>query len=177
VTTHTRMCPALATVVIAAMLGALTGCNAPRPDPLPTSTPPSPTSRLCTGSVGEDALRGFFRDLSNQRPVAEVLATYVVPAQDFVRWWDGTLKPGETRTFYNGLEEHLQKLQQGGLDLTVGRFNDVGFQGRGTRDAGGWFTFSLQGRMNRSERASAGRTLGNKGAADCATGKLKAIVI
>jgi hypothetical protein len=122
-------------------------------------------------------LRGFFHDLSNQRPVAEVLATYVVPAQDFVRWWDGTLKPGETRTFYNGLEQHLEKLQQGGLDLTVTGFKDVGFQGRGTRDAGGWFTFSLHGRLKKSDPRSDGRTLSNKGAVDCANGKLKVIVI
>ena len=63
------------------------------------------------------------------------------------------------------------------LDLTVVEFMDVGFQGSGTPDAGGWFLFSLQGRFNRGERPAAGGSLGNKGAADCATGKLKAIVM
>jgi hypothetical protein len=120
---------------------------------------------------------GFFHDLSTHRPVAEVLAAYVVPAQDFVRWWDDTLKLGETRTFANGLDQHLEKLQQGGLDLTVTGFEDVGFQGSGTRDAGGWFLFSLQGRLKRSEPLSDERTLSYKGAADCDTGKLKVIVI
>lgn len=109
----------------------------------------------------------------------EVLGAYVVPAQDFVRWWDGTLRLGQTLRFEDGLEQHLGKLQQNGMDLTVTGFTDVGIQGRGTRDEGGWFNFGLRGRLQRGEPLSSGErsTGGHKGAVDCDTGKLKAVVL
>jgi hypothetical protein len=44
-------------------------------------------------------------------------------------------------------------------------------------DAGGWFNFSLSGRMRAGEPVVAGKTLSNKDAVDCPTGKLKVIVI
>jgi hypothetical protein len=137
---------------------------------------------MCTGSDGEAVLRAFFRDLSNRRDVAELLADYVVAPESFVRWWDGTLRPGEIITFSNGLPEHLEKLQRDGINATVTGFEDVGFQGRGTPDAGGWFLFGLQGHLRAGDAAPAPPTtsktpLGAKGAVDCATGKLKAIVI
>lgn len=107
----------------------------------------------------------------------EVLAAYVVPPRDFVRWWDGTLRLSQTLTFDNGLEQHLDKLQQNGMDLTVTGFNDVGFQRGGTREEGGGFTFGLRGRLSRGEPLRSGQALGGKGAVDCVTGKLKAVVI
>lgn len=93
------------------------------------------------------------------------------------RWWDGTLRLGQTLTFDNGLEQHLGTLQQSGMDVTVTGFKDMGLQGRGTRDEGGWFTFGLRGWLLGSEALSSGQSVGGKGAVDCGTGKLKAVVI
>lgn len=174
-----RLEPPLAVVAVAGLISALMSCS---PTPSKSSSPPPlPTpaaSRLCTGRAGEEPLRGFFRDLSNDRPVKEVLAAYVVPPQDFVRWWDGTLRLGQTLTFSSGLEQHLDRLQQNGMDVTVTGFKDVGFDGRGTRDEGGWFNFGLRGRLLRSEPLMSEQSLGgHKGAVDCGTGKLKVVVI
>ena len=161
-----------------------TSRSTPQPAPSGDATP-APTAEAtsspapagtCTGRAGEEALRGFFRDLSRSRPVQSVLAAYVVPPRDFVRWWDHSLPQARTLTFEVGLEQHLGKLQRNGVDLTVTGVKDAGFQGGGTRDAGGWFTFSLQGRLQRSEPQDE-QSFGGKGAVDCDTGKLKAVVI
>ena len=105
-----------------------------------------------------------------------ILAAYVVPPQDFLGWFDTSLPQGRTLTFEFGLEQHLAKLQRNGLDLTVTGLKDAGYQGGRTRDAGGWFSFSLQGRLQLSEVAGE-QPITGKGAVDCDTGKLKAVVV
>lgn len=97
-----------------------------------------------------------------------------------MRWWDSTLKLSQTLTFDNGLEQHLGKLQRNGMDVTVTGFKDVGFQGRGRREEGGWFNFGLRGQLQRGEPYSSNgpQSLGgHKGAVDCKSGKLKAVVL
>jgi hypothetical protein len=121
-------------------------------------------------------LRGFFHDLSNHRDVGELLAVYVASPQVFVRWWDPSVPNGEVITFVNGLQQHLEQLERDGINLTVTGFEDAGYQGRGD-EAGGWFSFGLYGRTHEGEAMGGGQGLGNKGAVDCATLKLMAVVI
>ncbi len=181
--TKVRVARTAAAVMVTTVVGtavALVGCTStpasPRPS-TPSSTPSSMRSPVCTGRDGEAVLRAFFRDLSNHRNVSELLAAYVAPPENFVRWWDPSTPSGGIVTYVNGLPEHLEKLQRDGIDLTVTGFQDAGFQGRGTPDEGGWFTFGLYGRFREGQPMGGGETLGNKGAVDCATGKLKAIVL
>jgi hypothetical protein len=76
------------------------------------------------------------------------------PQEEFARWWDATLGPGHEISggwalpaeSRAKLGRHLEELQRAGMAFVVDEFTDVGFQG------------------------------GGKGAADCATGRLQAVV-
>jgi hypothetical protein len=169
-----------AALLVASLLG---GCTSPAPS-VQTTNKPAPSifnSPPCTGKAGEAALRAFFTDLGAGRPVTQILDSYVVPQEEFVRWWDDSLAPGheisggwalpaESR---EKLRQHLERLQRDGMNLVVDEFTDVGFQGIGI-DAGGWFNFRARGHVSDGD---SGRGVGGKGAADCATGRLKAIVL
>jgi hypothetical protein len=175
----TKMRMTAVVVAVLVTLGGLAGCTsspAPLKSSTPTSGPSAAPSTHCTGRDGEAALRGFSRDLSNHRDVGELLAAYVAAPEDFVRWWDPSVPNGEVLTYANGLQQHLDQLERDGINLNVTGFEDAGYQGFGD-EAGGWFNFGLYGRNRESEAMSGGQTLGNKGAVDCATLKLKAIVI
>jgi hypothetical protein len=163
-----------AALLVASLLAGCTSSAAPQQPASTYSRPP------CTGRAGEAALRGFFSDLGAGRPVTQILDAYVVPPEEFARWWDDTLGPGHEITggpampaeWRDKLRRHLEDLQRAGMDFVVDKFNDVGFQGVGI-DAGGWFNFRVRGQFSRGD---AGRDAGGKGAADCATGRLQTIV-
>ncbi len=106
---------------------------------------------------------------------------YIAPFQDFIRWWDGTLGAGEDieggfalpSGSADPLLGHLNMLRQAGFALTVDTFQDRGYQGAGTSSAAGWFTFTAHGQL---PVGGSGNTAG-KGAVNCATGLLRAIVL
>jgi hypothetical protein len=164
-----------AALLVASLLAGCTSSAAPQRPPSASSLPP------CTGRVGEAALRGFFSALGAGRPVTQILDAYVVPQNEFVRWWDDTLGPGHEITggwampaeWRDKLRRHLEDLQHAGMKLVVDEFTDVGFQGNGF-DAGGWFNLRVRGQFSRGD---AGRGGGGKGAADCAAGRLEAVVL
>jgi hypothetical protein len=99
------------------------------------------------------------------------LSEYFAPQQKFVRWWDPTVPLGRV-VDRGGLAAHLDKLQRNGLYLTLRDFHAVGFQGGA--EAGGWFNFKVSGRPSENAPSKVGS---GKGAVDCATGKLMAVVI
>jgi hypothetical protein len=143
---------------------------------LSSSPSPSPT---CTGHEGQPLLRSFFDDLSNGRK--DLLATYVVQPQDFTRWSDPTSGrirympgPGNETETLDALQTHLDSLQRQGAVLVLTRFDDAGYQGNDPYALGGGFTFQMQGRADRHETMTQGD---GKGLIDCATGKLKELVI
>jgi hypothetical protein len=161
-----------AIALVAALAGCTsTGSRSPVASTPVASSPPSARMTECTGRGGEAVLRAFFDDLSHGG--SDLLTPYFAPAQDFVRWWDPTRGSGEVVP-YTGLQEHLRKLQRDGADAAVIGFTDTGFQGKGTSEAGGWLQFNIRGRLSKDAAVMVGV---GKGAIDCRTGKLKALVV
>jgi hypothetical protein len=108
------------------------------------------------------------------------LATYFVAPLDFVRWVD----PGAYVTFLPGndgsvnldaLQSRLDRLEQQHTRIDVTKFFDDGYGGDAiNHDVGGYFSFKIRIRLSTSAPTSDGT---GKGAIDCATKKIKVMVI
>ena len=153
------------------LIAELAGCTTTASRSEVASTPSSVGTTQCTGRGGEAVLRAFFDHISHNG--SDLLDAYFAPAQDFVRWWDPTRESGDVVP-YTGLQEHLSRLRQDGVDVAVIGFSDQGFQGGTSGEAGGWFTFDIRGRLSKDTAVKVGN---GKGAIDCRTGKLKALVV
>lgn len=182
---HARALAVLAALSLAACTGPAHPAAAPTPPTSATLDLPAPgpttTARvLCNGSAGETLLRGLLAALGAGRRVD--LTAYFSPPESFVRWFDPsdpaivTFLPGpgsETFTL-DALQARLDKLSRAGLSARLTGFTDGGYQAGAVGEEGGWFAFDLRGRGGRSGPDSDG---GGKGAVDCASGKLKVLVI
>src|SRR5215467_11967070 len=182
--------------ILAASVVMLSSCTsaAPKAAQPPTSTPPGSgqgvaggpapgPSRpaLCNGTAGQALVRGLFADLSGGREPS--MSRYFTTPVNFLRWVDPysvtdiTFTPAAANdgsVDLDVLEKHLDGLARGGFSVKLVTFTDGGFDGGGTPDAGGWFDFTAFGKGRKSETPTDG---GGKGAVDCATGKLKALVL
>lgn len=162
-----------------ALVAGVSGCT-PGTHPPPASRPSLSPSPICTGRDGEAVLRAFFDDLSSGKK--GLVATYFVAPLDFVRWSDPTSGlitflpgPDNDTVTLDALQAHLDSLQQQGAHVTLTRFRDAGFEADKTNgEAGGWFSFDIRGSPNGRAAVKDGN---GKGAVDCGTKKLKALVI
>ena len=182
-------------IAVAGAVALLTACTSGRPPaPAPSTSPPPPSgggsgsnvapsaspALLCNGTGGKALLTGLLADLNAGRTPA--LATYFSPPIDFVRWWDPTTPevitflpgPGSGTVTLDALQAHLEELAGGGFSVRLVDFADAGYQGSAQNgDAGGWFEFDLRGHS----AGTATRDGGGKGAVDCASGRLKVLVV
>jgi hypothetical protein len=178
---------AIPVVALVAAIGT-GGCTADRislagsATPTVRRLPPIPAPVRCSGSGGDTPLRGLFADLSAGR--TPVVATYFVDPRDFVRWWDPTLPSGQVITFEAGagsgtvtldtLQSHLDALRRRGVAGTVSAFTATGYEAVSLSETGGSFTFRLRARATGK---GALRDGGGAGTIDCASGRLKTVVI
>jgi hypothetical protein len=163
----------VAGLVIAAMAGCsdahLQGDNSRPSRPTSSSAAAAVT---CSGSEGRELLQRLFRSISRGGPV-ETQALFA-SAERFTRWWDPSLPPGHVLG-YHDLRRHLRWLAGQHVDLSLGKFEVLGFQrANGTGDEGGWFRFAVASERGADERVSRGH---GKGAVDCNQGRLRAVVI
>lgn len=182
-------------IAVVATAAALAACTAGTSRPAPPTTSRSaaglpgpgpatgPTAKpvLCNGTAGRDLVTGLLADLTAGRR-ADV-ATYFSPPVAFVRWWDPTapevitFMPGPTdnSVTLDGLQAHLDDLAHGGFAGRIVGFVDQGYAGTQTvNEAGGWFSFTLRGHAT---QAGANADGDGKGAVDCASRKLKILVV
>jgi len=169
----------------AAATAALTACTStdqvvptrPAPPSAPAAGPAS-TAPPCTGAGGETVVKNLFDDLNRGKKID--LATYFVAPLDFVRWVD----PGAYVTFLPGndgsvnldaLQSRLDRLEQQHTRIDMTKFFDGGYGGDAiNHDVGDYFSFKIRIRLNASAPTSDGT---GKGAIDCATKKIKVMVI
>ena len=174
-------------VIMAAVLTITTAaaCSADRV-PLPHTTfdatsIPAAEPANCDGSSGQPLLAQLFADLAQGQP-APVGQFFSTP-KNFLRWVDPTTGtditalPGAGNDTYtlDELQSHLDALAHGGADVTITHFAiDGNPDGDASQDGGGLFRFDLQARWHGNEPEA---NEGGIGVIDCATGKLKEVVI
>jgi hypothetical protein len=150
-----------------------------RPGPGLPSTAPT-RSPLCNGRAGKTLITGLFADLSAGRHPD--MSHYFGPPVTFAEWFDPTTTevitflpgPGSGTVTLDALRDHLDSLARGGFSATVTHFVDHGYTAADADRPGGLFTFDIRGRASRSSPSSAGA---GSGLVDCATGKLKMVLI
>jgi len=143
----------------------------------PASAAASPL--LCNGTAGKTLLTGLLAELNAGRTPS--VDTYFSPPIDFVRWWDPTTPevitflpgPTDNSITLDALQAHLKKLARGGFNVRLVDFTDLGYQANGVGEEGGWFNFDVHGHATRSAAADGS----GKGAVDCASGRLKVLVV
>lgn len=147
-------------------------------DAAPASVPPSISDAPpCSGAAAGPLLAAFFRDLGSGK--SNLVPRYFAPADTFVRWSDpksGAIDgpPGDGAAALDQLREHLFGLEVDGLTESVASFRDRGYLDQGTPNEGGWFGFELRGSP---ATGVAVRTGQGDGAIDCASGRIKVLMI
>ena len=176
--TGRRWARSLVTLVVAA---ATSGCAADRVVlPTPTSTVEAgPVS--CDGTSGQPLLAELFADLARGQPTP--VGRFFSAPQNFLRWKDPTTDTdiiagfgADTSTYtLDALQSHLDALARDGVAGTVTHFAiDGNPRGYGRDPGGGLFRFDLRARWHVGDSET---DEGGTGMIDCATGKLKEVVI
>ena len=157
------------------------GCAADRV-PLPYVTPTAVAGPLtCDGTSGQPLLAELFADLG--RGVPTPVERFFSAPRNFLRWEDPTTNTDITAGFGAGtsaytldaLQSHLDALARDGVAGTITHFAIDGDPRGGGRDpGGGLFRFSLHARWHIGDSEA---DEGGVGTIDCATGKLKEVVI
>jgi hypothetical protein len=173
-------------LAIAAAAVALSGCTSsdrvlvPAPAAAPPITAPAAVTSAppCTGADGEAVVNELFNDLSRARKID--LGTYFVAPLDFVRWVD----PGAYVTFLpaddgsvtlTALQSRLDGLERHHVSIALTEFADDGYAGDAlNNDIGGYFSLRIRLRLSAAAPTSDGT---GKGAIDCATKKIKILVL
>jgi hypothetical protein len=166
---------------IAVAVVALTGCTStdrPIATPRVSAQAPVTSAPPCTGADGEAIVKKLFDDLSRGKKID--LGTYFVAPLDFVRWVD----PGAYVTFLPAndgsvtlaaLQSRLDGLERQHISIALKEFADGGYAGDViNNDLGGWFSFKARLRLNAAAPTS---DASGKGAIDCATKKIKVMVL
>jgi hypothetical protein len=176
--TGRRWASVLVTLVAVA---AASGCDADRVA-LPTPTPTveaAPAS--CDGTSGQPLLAELFADLERGEPTP--VGRFFSAPKNFLRWEDPTTGTGITAGFgadtstytLDALQSHLDALALDGVAGTITHFAIDGNPRGGGRDpGGGLFRFDLHARWHGGDPEA---DEGGIGMIDCATGKLKEVVI
>jgi hypothetical protein len=166
----------LAVVVVVA------GCTADRvPLPHTASAAAAAEPANCDGTSGQPLLVALFADLARGEPTP--VAMFFSAPKNFLRWEDPTTDtdikalPAVDNDGYtlDALQSHLDELALDGVDATVTHFaTDGNPDGDASHDGGGLFRFGLRARWQGDQ---AEQNEGGTGVIDCATGKLKEVVI
>jgi hypothetical protein len=180
-----RRRPAQAIVAAVLTVAAASSCSADRvPVPQPTSEATLAAAAApanCDGSSGQPLLAALFADLG--RGEAPPVATFFSAPNNFLRWEDPTTGTDITAGFgadtstytLDALQSHLDALALDGVDGTITHFAiDGNPDGDASRDGGGLFRFDLRARWHGNDSEA---SEGGIGVIDCATGKLKEVVI
>ncbi len=165
--------------LVAAM--AASGCAADRVA-LPTPTPTveaAPAS--CDGTSGQPLLAELFADLARGEPTP--VERFFSAPRNFLRWEDPTTGGDITAGFgadtsaytLDALQSHLDALARDGVAGTITHFAiDGNPRDDGQDPGGGLFRFGLHARWHIGDPEA---DEGGVGMIDCATGKLKEVVI
>jgi hypothetical protein len=176
--TGRRWTSILVTLMAAA---ATSGCAADRVA-LPTPTPTvvaGPVS--CDGTSGQPLLAELFADLA--RGVSTPVERFFSAPRNFLRWEDPTTGTDITAGFgadtstytLDALQSHLDALARDGVAGTITHFAiDGNPRDDGKDPGGGLFRFDLRARWHGGDPEA---DEGGIGMIDCATGKLKEVVI
>jgi hypothetical protein len=166
-------------VLVTATVSA--GCAADRvvlPKPRPTVAA-GPAS--CDGTSGQPLLAELFADLARGEPTP--VGRFFSAPKDFLRWEDPTTVTDITagsgadtdKYTLDALQSHLDALALDGVAGTITHFAiDGNSRGDGRDPGGGLFRFDLRARWHRGDPKTDG---GGIGMIDCATGRLKEVVI
>jgi hypothetical protein len=164
-----------------AVLALVAGCSADRV-PLPHATPAVVAGPVnCDGTSGQPLLAELFADLAQGKPTP--VGRFFSAPKNFLRWEDPTTGTDITAGFgadtstytLDALQSHLDELALAGADVTITHFAvDGNPDGDASDDGGGLFRFDLRARWHGDEPEANG---GGVGVIDCATGKLKEVVI
>ena len=173
-----RWVSVLVTVVTAT---AAAGCAADRV-PLPHVTPTAVGGPVtCDGTSGQPLLAELFADLARGEPTP--VGRFFSAPRNFLRWEDPTLGTDITAGFgadtstytLDALQSHLDALALDGVAGTITHFAiDGNPRGDGKDPGGGLFRFDLRARWHGDDPEA---DEGGIGMIDCATGKLKEVVI
>ncbi len=163
------------------MAGAAAGCAADRV-PLPHATPTVAAGPVnCDGTSGQPLLAELFADLAQGEPTP--VGRFFSAPKNFLRWEDPTTGTDITAGFgadtstytLDALQSHLDELALAGVAGTITHFAiDSNPQGDGRNIGGGLFRFDLRARWHGGDPEA---DEGGIGMIDCATGKLKEVVI
>ena len=157
------------------------GCAADRVT-LPHVTPTVVAGPVnCDGTSGQPLLAELFADLAQgeSTPVGRFFSA----PKNFLRWEDPTTGTDITAGFgadtstytLDALQSHLDELALAGVAGTITHFTiDSNPQGDGRNIGGGLFRFDLRARWHGGDPEA---DEGGIGMIDCATGKLKEVVI
>jgi len=166
-------------IVLTAAVGA--GCAADRV-PLPHVTPTAVAGPVnCDGTSGQPLLAELFADLARGQPTP--VGRFFSAPKDFLRWEDPTtgtdiiagFGAGTSAYTLDALQSHLDTLARDGVAGTITHFAiDGNPRGDGRDPGGGLFRFDLRARWHGGDPES---DEGGIGMIDCATGKLKEVVI
>jgi hypothetical protein len=168
-------------LVVLVTATATAGCAADRV-PLPRPTPTVAAGPVsCDGTSGQPLLAELFADLARGQPTP--VGRFFSAPRNFLRWEDPTTGgditalPGAGNDTYtlDALQAHLNALALDGVDGTITHFAiDGNPLGDGRAIGGGLFRFDLRARWHRDDPMT---DEGGVGMIDCATGRLKEVVI
>ena len=168
-------------VLVMVVTTTVAGCAADRV-PLPRVTPTVAAGPVnCDGTSGQPLLAELFSDLARGRPTP--VERFFSAPRNFLRWEDPTTGTDITAGFgadtsaytLDALQSHLDALARDGVAGTITHFTIDGNPLGGGRDAGGGlFRFDLHARWHSGDPEA---DEGGIGMIDCATGKLKEVVI